>query len=160
MSSHRVLCASASSASWPIVGATYCCHSRDDCCAWLLPTRRIRSNLILALQRYGSVHVAAAPCVLSKGCRLYRLTVRPSHGAIALTALSAIRFLASLTRALTGALYVCPNCAFKSNSASSLHCSDVNQELPLLQPLANCIGTSLLSVLTLCPNIRYCIQNP
>jgi hypothetical protein len=84
----------------------------------------------------------------------------PQNGEIALTPLSAIPIPVFLTCASAGALYVCPERAFGSNSALSAHQPRVYPELLLLQPFANSLGIATAIVFALCPKIRNRIQIP
>ena len=77
-----------------------------------------------------------------------------------MTPLSAIPIPAFLTCASAGALYVCPERAFGSNSALSAHQPRVYPELLLLQPFVNFLEIATLIVSALCPKIRNRIQIP
>ncbi len=113
--------ASASSGSWPAVGERSCCHSRDNCCTWLLPTRRIRSNRILALQRYVPVHFVAARCFFSTDSRLRKSARNRRSRRFTLTALNNSRVPAKSTNLSTATLHVCSVCALGNHLALSAH---------------------------------------
>src|SRR3954453_6618163 len=106
------LCASASSASWPIVGANRYYRFANSCYECPHLAARMRPSPKQVLQQCGSVHVAVARCFCSRVSLLWISTRNQWNGGFVLTALNFLPVPAKSTNAshahYTCVLIACP----------------------------------------------------